>query len=390
MLFTTPVVTDACARVEVSGHPLEVIAFFRRFKPSLARNLVYTFIWNCGFVLLFTLLALLLDHDATFLRTLWINFVIANCIGFAIHLLFNALGASLRSVLRRQSFALRTVSYSIVSVAGVFVGYWVGFTLLSLADARRWIFSAEGSVSIVLLSLLISVFLATTFYARERQAQAEAEFQRERARTETAERHAKVAQLKLLEAQIEPHFLYNTLANVVSLVDSQPAAAKHLIERLIDYLRRAAGAAGASDSTLGTQLGLLQAYLDLIELRMGSRLTYRIDVAPELMALPLPPMLLQPLVENAIKHGLEPKVEGGEVRISARRDADDLVLRVRDNGLGVRPTRRADSTGIGLSNLRERLASAYGERARLTVDDASPGTEVVITLPTNAAPATHA
>lgn len=375
--------TDASAQAdcERSGHPLEAIAFFRRFRPSIARNLLYTFIWNLLFVVIFTLMSVLFDRDTPFLRALWVTFVIANCIGFTIHILFNVMRAIAGNALNRLSFAMRTTCYCLVSVAGVFVGYWLAFTFLSLRSARQWLFSAEGSVSIVVVSLLISVFLASMFYARERQALAEAGFQRERARTETAERHAKVAQLKLLEAQIEPHFLYNTLANVVSLVDSQPAAAKHLIERLIDYLRRAATAAGASEATLGTQLGLLRAYLDLIVVRMGSRLTYRIDVPAELMALPLPPMLLQPLVENAIKHGLEPKVEGGEVGVTAARDGADIVLTVSDNGLGVRPTRRTDSTGIGLANLRERLASVYGVRARLVIDDANPGTRVVIILP---------
>ena len=109
-----------------------------------------------------------------------------------------------------------------------------------------------------------------------------------------------------------------------------------MIERLIDYLRGTAVSAGTTDATLGSQLELLRAYLDLIVLRMGSRLRYRIEIPPELEALPLPPMLIQPLVENAIKHGLEPKVGGGEVVIRASRAGDDITLVVADDGLGVR------------------------------------------------------
>jgi sensor histidine kinase YesM len=383
MMYAMSSDADGTAACDRSGHPLEAIPYFRRFKPSFWRDLLYTFIWNSVFVVGFTLLSLLFDHNTSLLTALWANFVIANCIGFTIHLGIRISGALVNRSLLRRSFAIRTVYYTTLTVIGVFVGYWLGFTLLSWENSRRWIFSAQGSVSILALSLLISVFLASLFYARERQAKAEVDFERERARGEAAERHAKVAQLKLLEAQIEPHFLYNTLANVVSLIDGQPAAAKRMIERLIDYLRRAATAAGASESTLGTQLALLRAYLDVIELRMGARLRYRIDVAPELMSLPLPPMLLQPLVENAIKHGLEPKIDGGELVVHAYREIGSLILSVRDNGLGVRPTRRADSTDIGLSNLRDRLTSVYGARARLTLDDVAPGTLVTITLPSD-------
>jgi sensor histidine kinase YesM len=369
---------ESCER---SGHPLEAIAYFRRFKPSPVRDLLYTFIWNSAFVVAFTILGQLFEAQAPLSRMLWINFVIANCIGYLIHLGF-ALGHRLLGAqLSRQSFAVRTLFYSTVSIAGVFGGYWLGFTLLSWQSARPWVMSAQSATTVLLFSLMISLVLATVFYARERQAKAEAEYQRERARVEAAERHGKVAELKLLEAQVEPHFLYNTLANVISLIDSDPAIAKHMVERLIDYLRRAAIAAGVGEGTLGRQLELLRAYLDLVVLRMGSRLAYRIDVPAELLALPLPPMLLQPLVENAIKHGLEPKIAGGEVVVTARRNGDELILAVADDGAGVRAMRAEGSTGLGLANLRERLSALYGPRARLTVEDAHPGTRVSVGLP---------
>jgi sensor histidine kinase YesM len=179
---------------------------------------------------------------------------------------------------------------------------------------------------------MISGVLATVFYARERQAKAEADFHSERARVAVAERSTKAAELKLLQAQVEPHFLYNTLANVISLVDGNPVLAKRMLERLVDYLRSAALAVMEAEATLGQQIELLRAYLDVIALRMGSRLSYRIDVPADLVALTLPPMLLQPLVENAIKHGVEPATRGGEVIVSARREADRLLLTVEDDG----------------------------------------------------------
>jgi sensor histidine kinase YesM len=369
---------EACER---SGHPLEAIAFFRRFKPSVGRDLAYTFIWNSGFACAFTILARLFVPEAHLARLLWINFLFANCIGYLIHLGFNLSHRLLGDSLHRLSFAKRSIHYSAVSIAGVFGGYWLAFTLLSWDTERQWIFSAQGAITILLLSLLISGILATVFYARERQAKAEAGFQSERARVAAAERSTKVAELKLLQAQVEPHFLYNTLANVISLIDANPSLAKRMVERLIDYLRRAAVAASGAPSTLGGQIELLRAYLDLIALRMGSRLAYRTEVPADLGALALPPMLLQPLVENAIKHGIEPATRGGELVVSANRDGDRLVLAVTDNGLGVSAVRPQGSTGLGLANLRERLASLYGTGAVLTIRDRDPGTTVTITLP---------
>jgi sensor histidine kinase YesM len=180
---------------------------------------------------------------------------------------------------------------------------------------------------------------------------------------------------------VEPHFLYNTLAHVVSLVDTEPAVAKRMLDRLIVLLRATASAAGGT-STLGAQVELLRAYLELIALRMGARLAWAIDVPGDLAGLAVPPMLLQPVVENAIKHGLEPKIDGGRIDIAAHREGDRLVLVVTDSGLGIRATRDPASTGLGLPNLRARLAALYGAAGSLAIADHAPtGTRVVITIP---------
>jgi Histidine kinase len=254
-----------------SAHPLEALTFFRRIKPFPGRSIVYTLIWNTMFAAMFSVFWLLFDPQVRVTRVVWVNLVIANCIGFFIQGGF-VLGQRLVGRwLRGASFAACSFYYSIVSVIGVFAGYALGAALLNWPQLWTSVFSPQGATSILLLSVIISATLATIFFARERQVKAEAEFQRERAHVETAEKQIRVAQLQLLEAQIEPHFLYNTLANVISLIDAEPATAKHMIERLIDYLRRAAVIAGGADATLGRQVELLRAYLDLIVLRMGSR-----------------------------------------------------------------------------------------------------------------------
>ena len=372
---------DAPAADCRGAHPLEVIPFFRRFPRSPTRDAVYTVIWSTLFALVFTVIALMFEPHARAAHVLWANIVIANCIGGMIHAAFEICQPWLGAWVRRQSFAVHTAYYAAISIFGVFAGYWLGLTLLDWPAFRAYIFSPQGAVPTLLLSLVIAAILASFFLARERQARTEADAQRERARIEAAEHQFHLAQLKLLEAQIEPHFLYNTLANVISLVDDDPAGAKGMLERLIDYLRRASAASTPEATTLGAQIELLRGYLDLLVLRMGNRLAYRIDIPRELDAFPLPPMLLQPLVENAIKHGLEPKVAGGEVSIVAHRGGSALVLTVADNGEGFRAKRTAASGGIGLANLRARLATLYGDAARLVIEDAHPGTRATIELP---------
>jgi len=155
------------------------------------------------------------------------------------------------------------------------------------------------------------------------------------------------ARLRALQAQIEPHFLYNTLANVVSLIEVQPAQARHMLERFIDYLRASLAASRQERATLGAEADMIAAYLDVLGVRMGERLRYRIEVPAALRASSIAPMLLQPLVENAIAHGLEPKVEGGEVLLRARAGRPAAAG-------GQRYRRRPDWHGIEKAGRRRR------------------------------------
>src|SRR5262249_30929900 len=196
-----------------------------------------------------------------------------------------------------------------------------------------------GALVVAVFSLAISTLMLMIFIPRERAARLAAQVEQEKARVSAAEKEATLAQLKLLEAQVEPHFLYNTLANVVSLIDTQPATAKTMVERLIALLRGAATAAGEGEVTLAAQVEHLQAYLDLIARRMGGSRAYGFEVPASPASLRLPPLVLQPLVENAIRHGLEPKVGGGEVAIAACSVCGLLELTVADNGVGFAATK---------------------------------------------------
>jgi signal transduction histidine kinase len=358
-------------------HPLEIIPIFRRVPPSVPRDVIYTIVWNSLFALFFTTLAVLLDPSTSVAATLRITFVFAQCIGFVIYAAFVVTEKLFGPAIHRARFWIRSAYFALVSILAIFPGYLIAFRILNWKGGPEWLFSVRAATSIILVTLTLTGVLLLIFVPRERAARAEAAIAREQARVAAAENDATTARMKLLEAQVEPHFLYNTLAHVVSLVDREPSLAKGMIERLIVLLR--ASARAAPRTTLGTQLDLLRAYLEIIALRMGSRLAWRIDVPATLYDVTLPPMLLQPIVENAVRHGLEPALEGGEIVVSANHDAENLVLSVRDTGLGFRTT---GSPGMGLSNLRARLDAAYGDHARMAIEDAHPrGTRVTLTLP---------
>jgi sensor histidine kinase YesM len=377
--------SDPCSQTSAAGerrswHPLEMIPVFSRWSPGPFRDFVYSFIFNTLIALVFTALAALFSDRIDLVRQFWSCFVFAQFIGYTIYVLMLVIDAVVPRDARRTA-PMRWMYFLVIPTIGVFIGYWLATTALDYQASRAEMFTWRGMLSIFTVALIIAGILLAIFIPRDRAARVQAQAARDEARANAAEREATLARMQLLEAQVEPHFLYNTLAHVVSLVDGEPALAKRMLHRLIDLLR-ATATAGARTSTLGSQLELLRAYLDLIGLRMGSRLASSVDAAPELLGLPVPPMLLQPVVENAIKHGLEPKVEGGRVDVTARRDGDALVLTVTDTGLGVAATREPTSTGLGLANLRARLATLFGDAASLRMADNAPaGTRVTVVLP---------
>ncbi len=218
--------------------------------------------------------------------------------------------------------------------------------------------------------------------AREFNAAIQKRFQRQREATERAdmERALAEARLSALEAHIEPHFLYNTLANAQLLTRSDPPRADVMLGNLITYLRTSLPQVGRSTSTLGRELERSQAYLDILKIRMGARLDVRIEVPAALGSLPFPSMMLQTLVENAVKHGLEPKPGGGMIRIAAAIDARRLTVSVSDDGLGLREG--SAGTGLGLRNIRERLQLSYGDAASFALlPNSGSGLEARIVLP---------
>jgi hypothetical protein len=191
------------------------------------------------------------------------------------------------------------------------------------------------------------------------------------------------ARLRMLQAQIEPHFLFNTLANVRRLYQTDPAAGESMLENLMRYFEVALPQMRAASSTLGREAALTEAYLEIQRIRMGRRLAFEIAIPESLRDAPVPPMMLVTLAENAIKHGLAPLPEGGRVHVSAAASGDELEMRVADTGRGFM---HSSGGGTGLANIRARLAGLHGAAARLTLALNSPrGVVATIAVPLSSA-----
>lgn len=227
-----------------------------------------------------------------------------------------------------------------------------------------------GFMMLTFLSILVAPWTALAALILEKEAFARrqaTEFALERSELE---RQALDARLRLLQAQVAPHFLFNTLANIQALVDTGSPQASAVLRSLTAYLRAAVPLLEESATTLGRELQLVEAYLELMRMRMPDRLRYTVRVDAAARALRCPPCTLLTLVENAVRHGIDPSEEGGEIEIAAERRDGRVVVRVTDSGVGLRTAAGEESTG--LSTLRERLRVLYGDSAQVRLIERSP------------------
>jgi hypothetical protein len=225
--------------------------------------------------------------------------------------------------------------------------------------------------------------------ARAAEAEASAAIAAALAERETLQRQVAQAQLQALQAQVEPHFLFNTLASVDYLIETDPVRASAMQKNLIQYLRAALPQMRGPSSRLGREVDLIRAYLDILRVRMEERLSVVIEIPEGLRSAEFPPMMLQSLVENAIQHGVEPKPEGGEIRVSAAVVDGHLEVSVADSGIGLQAGAAAPTagSGLGLANIRERLARLYPQGAALTLEPRQPsGALARIALPYRVCP----
>jgi signal transduction histidine kinase len=373
----------------VREHPLELIPFFRRWQPSLVRDWLYTVIWSTLIgVALTAFVRLLTNDDSTLYERVWSMLLMSNLVGAIFH--GSALAANrLLAGWPRRAPRLPRVLFNMALMAfSVLLGVLLGNMIWNGSNPLHLL----GNRAVVLQCLVIGAFVALLMYmvrsAAERRNARAMEAVRQKEFVAASARMLAEARLRALQAQIEPHFLYNTLANVVSLIGPRPAQAQHMLERFIDYLRASLAASRSDEATLASEAALIAAYLDVLAVRMGDRLRYRIDVPDELRQFRIAPMLLQPVVENAIAHGLEPKVEGGEIVLAARVEGEQVSIRISDTGAGLNESApRKPGGGVGLSNLRERLGSLYGSAAKVELLENQPcGMTVRLLLPLNVSP----
>jgi sensor histidine kinase YesM len=289
--------------------------------------------------------------------------------------------------------AMSIVNLFVFSLAGVVFGAWFGFrkyarkflrTLLLMmafaiggaflgAGSSGWL-HGEGIIGFLranwvpvlaagaITGFALAAISALIAHLRNREYVSLTERLRLESRQEQLSRQMAETRLHLLQAQIEPHFLFNTLASAQQLAGGKAPEAAQLLGHLTRFLRAAMPRWREGEATLGQEIELVEAYLAIMQTRLGERLSYRIEMPAELSALPFPSAILMTLVENAIKHGIEPRKEGGEILVGVSRDGGRLVGTVADNGAGLAGTVGA---GVGLDNIRERLKVRYGNAATL-------------------------
>lgn len=314
------------------------------------------------------------------------NWVFSMLIGTCITLLIDSLRWLIWRKKRPHRLALLALCVLVAPI-----GYYLGLTIgLLLYGEPIYSFSKVMGYAdniLVVMCIFISLGGGIFFWNQTKLAEVTAEAEKEKARNAAIEKQTMQAQLQLLQAQIEPHMLFNTLANLQGLIAIDPERAQYMLEQLIVYLRASLSSSRTEKTTLKHEFTLMKAYLELLAIRMGKRLTYTLDFPAELQSTKVAPMLLQPLVENAIKHGVEPKMEGGSIHVSAAIENGFLQLSVSDTGLGlpfdyVETKVSADDHHVGNANVRDRLLALYGPRATFSLSPNQPeGVIAQISIP---------
>lgn len=292
---------------------------------------------------------------------LFVNLVFSHCIGISIFL--SVTPWFIRPGGSRPS-AWMLVALLLGSVLGV---------SLALLLTGKWhqAFGSGVFMRNLLLAVLFGGLAVWVFMTREWLHRARAELHEQQLRDVQMRKGQVEARLRMLQAQVEPHFIFNTLAHLMSLIDSDPARGKEMLDHLIDYLRTSLSHARRDWVTIAEEMEVVDAYLAVLAMRTGERMRVEREIEEAVLECPVPPMLLQPLVENAIKHGIEPRTGQGNVVVGARREDSCLVLEVRDDGPGFSGT--SSGSGHGIVNLRERLQSGYGECADFVLEELPDG-----------------
>jgi sensor histidine kinase YesM len=298
-----------------------------------------------------------------FSNTYWDLLVSALCVGYTSMLLFTWAGNVRQTRLPREA----------MQVLAVVAGSFLGTLLAGLVKGRTLTHMFTERLAGVTITMGLGIGFGCVVVAgmllRERHARDQARILRAESERHRLEKSVLEARLQLMQAQVEPHFLFNTLANVQHLVETDAPAASRVLSSLIHYLRAAVPQMREGATNLGREIDMARAFLEIQSVRMGSRLEFAIEVPDPLKDRAFPPMMLISLVENAIKHGVDPCCECGRVVIRAEEVDGRLRVSVADTGEGITPKKGG---GVGLANIRERLKALYGASARLVLEENAP------------------
>lgn len=330
-----------------------------------------------GFVLLFnTAIAVLLTmviKEASF----WNSLLVSQCIGITLFLSFYLFGHFYELKGWRIAIPMSVGAVSGVLLGIVAVGLINGKSLNTISNAL--VSNFDRVLVNLFLAFFFGIIILYFFVSRESHYHANNALKEVHIKSLDQQKQIVETQLQLLQAQVEPHFLFNSLSNVISLIESDPSRARLMLESLTRYLRSSLSRSHEQDGSLKDELDLIENYLKIIQIRMGDRLAYEINIPESLLEQPFPIMLLQPLVENAIHHGLEPMAEGGQITIDVQQKDKVLQVQVRDNGCGFS---QENLSGFGLYNVRQRLQSLFGGAGKLVLENYRPqGVCAIIEIP---------
>jgi sensor histidine kinase YesM len=335
---------------------------------NVLKDLVYT-------IIISAVIAVFLTLTGITTKSFVINLIVSQSFGLSIFSII----IFLLWIFKPEKTAPLAFIVLIGIASGILIGLQIGpFVLLRIFSIVLWQ-QEKSLLQPIILGITFGSVATYFFYAKARLRVSMGELQQERIKRLSSEKEALEANLRLLQAQIEPHFLFNTLSNVLSLIDTDPASGKSMLVDLIHYLRTSLSRTFPDPITLDQEMDMIKAYLNIQKIRMGERLHFKIELPDAVSKHPFPPMLLQPLVENALKHGLEPKMEGGEIMIKATEEEDLIRVEVMDTGCGFSSLHNA---GVGIGNVKERIKLLYGEKGRFIIEENKPnGVRAIIEVP---------
>lgn len=339
-------------------------------KQTHAHHGTVALLYTLGFNTVIAILITLVGFGKGFV----VNLIMSQCIGCAICSCVLLIHRNLHP----HGHWGRLATLALALVAGGLIGTFIG-AVFSGIPPRYFLQEYGLLIRILILSAVFGAVISYFFSARGQLSDSREKLQEAHILRLSLEKESAETRLRLLQAQVEPHFLFNTLSNVLSPIDTDREKAKTMLNHPSRYLRTSLARSRMPTTTLSQEMEMIRSYIGIFKIRMGDRLQYDIDVPDTLAHVSVPPMLIQPLVENAILHGLEPKVANGKITVEASQNEDMLRVEVTDNGNGLHET---NSAGTGLSNIRERLSSLFGNKGRLIIE-ANPhsGVKAIIEFP---------